>query len=161
MRKPLSWLPAIIIMIMIYIFSSKPAAISGQSSLIVADYIYSAYENITGHVKVGAGRIDVLMILDHMVRKGAHITEYALLSLAIAWPLWISRFRLKGARLALITIGITVIYAVTDEYHQTFVPGRSGEIKDVLIDSIGACIGYLAFSIILAKYLKKSRKIQS
>lgn len=137
-------------MIMIYIFSSRPAEISGQNSLALADYIYSAYENISRQEVVATERVDVLKTLDHIIRKGAHITEYAILLIAIAWPLWISRPRLRGARLALMAIGITVLYAATDEFHQIFVPGRSGEIRDVLIDSIGACIGYLVFYIIIA-----------
>lgn len=144
-------------MIVIYIFSSKPAEISGQSSLAVADYIYSTYENITRQEVVGIERIDLLKTLDHIIRKGAHITEYAMLLLAIAWPLWISRPRLRGLKLALIAIGMTVLYAAIDEFHQTFVPGRSGEIRDILIDLIGACIGYFVFLIIVA-YSKYSHR---
>lgn len=155
MRRLLYWLPAVLLMIMIYIFSSKPAEISGQSSMIVTNLLYSTFEAVTGQVKLGADRENVLMKLDHIIRKGAHMTEYALLSLAIAWPLWISKPRLRGTKLAIVAIGITVIYAATDEYHQTLVAGRSGELRDVFIDSIGACIGFIVFSIIVY-FCKKS-----
>lgn len=150
MGKRLSWLPAIIIMIMIFIFSSKPADISSQSSLVVTDYIYSVYEDITGQIKSDEERLNIISGLNYIVRKGAHVTEYAMLALAYAWPLWLRR--LRGFCLALVNIGLTVIYAITDEIHQIFVPGRSGEIKDVFIDTIGALIGYLIFIIAISIY---------
>ena len=89
MKKRLSWLPAILVMIIIFNFSSKPADISGQSSLKIADNIYSIYEGLTGQVKEGEERLNILRVLDHVVRKGAHITEYAILAAAIAWPLYL------------------------------------------------------------------------
>jgi len=143
MKKILYWLPALFIMIIIFAFSSKPAEISGQSSMTIANRIYSIYERITGRVKNDEERLRDLETVDHIVRKGAHITEFALLAAAMAWPLWISG--LRRLRLALGTIGLTVIYAVSDEFHQTFVPGRSGEIRDVCIDAAGAVIGYFVF----------------
>lgn len=55
-----------------------------------------------------------------------------------------------------------MIYACTDEIHQLFVPGRSGQFRDVMIDSLGAFIGILILSIFLMiiNHLKK-RKSQS
>jgi VanZ family protein len=158
-KRLLYWLPAVLIMIMIYIFSSKPADISSQSSMTITDVIYSVYETISGQEVVGADRENALMNLNGIIRKLAHITEYALLSMSIAWPLWVTRPGLKGYKLAILTIGITIVYAATDEYHQTFVPGRSGEIRDVLIDSIGACIGFVIFKLLLfiASFSKKDR----
>ena len=155
MKKRLSWLPAILVMIIIFNLSSKPADISGQSSLKIADNIYSIYEGLTGQVKEGEERLNILRVLDHVVRKGAHITEYAILAAAIAWPLYLRG--ISGARLAYMTIGMTAFYAITDEYHQTFVPGRSGEIRDVLIDTIGAVIGFSLFKIIKSIQHKRER----
>lgn len=156
MSKQLTWIPAILIMVMIYTFSSKPANISGQSSMQLVDSIYSVYENITGQTKVEEDRLSTLETLERIVRKGAHVLEYTLLSLSLAWPLWLRG--LRGARLGLFSIGISVIYAATDEFHQTFVPGRSGEIRDVLIDSLGALIGFLIFILIIKIYNTRIRK---
>ena len=42
---------------------------------------------------------------------------------------------------------ITVLYALSDEFHQLFIPGRTGRLKDVCIDSIGMLIGFLCIYI--------------
>ena len=46
----------------------------------------------------------------------------------------------------LLTLMVCVIFAASDEFHQTFVNGRSGQILDVIIDSLGACVGVLFYS---------------
>ena len=52
---------------------------------------------------------------------------------------------------------IVIGYACTDEFHQLFVPGRSGQITDVMIDTLGGSIGVLIISVItlIKKLLKK------
>ena len=68
-------------------------------------------------------------------RKLGHVTGYMLLALAWMWALepYVRRPILPGAFLAL-------AYACTDEYHQTFVDGRTGTVRDVGIDTIGIAI---------------------
>lgn len=156
MKKWLTWVPAILIMIMIYYFSSKPAEISGQESMVVTDYIYTVYESFSGRVGPAEERAYTISLLEHIIRKAAHMTEYAMLALALAWPF--RKHSLKGLSLTLATMGSTVFYAMSDEFHQTFVPGRSGEIRDVIIDSIGAVIGYLIFTVIYKKLHKKANE---
>ena len=78
----------------------------------------------------------------HPVRKAAHMTEYAVLACiflanAVQYPRWKKRAYLWG------WLGATV-YAATDEFHQLFIEGRSGEVKDVGIDSLGAFLGMAA-----------------
>jgi VanZ family protein len=68
---------------------------------------------------------------DYVLRKGAHMTEYAILAGLL--------IRATGS-LAW-AFGIAVAYAATDEFHQTFVRGRHGSPIDVGIDAVGALIG--------------------
>ena len=68
---------------------------------------------------------------DYVLRKLAHMTEYAVLALLLV--------RATGS--ALWAFVLTVAYACTDELHQTFVRGRHGSPIDVGIDAIGALIG--------------------
>jgi VanZ family protein len=77
--------------------------------------------------------------LDLVLRKLAHAAEYALLTLLWAWALRPAT-RLNVALAALIALG----YAASDEFHQTFVAGRSGTPADVLIDAVGVGVA-LAF----------------
>ena len=68
---------------------------------------------------------------DYVLRKGAHMTEYAILAMLL-----VRATRSYGWALAL-----TVAYATSDEFHQTFVRGRHGSPIDVGIDTVGALIG--------------------
>ena len=79
--------------------------------------------------------------LDHVIRKTAHFTEYAALGFVLA--AWLQHTRLFHARAYWLAAIAGVIFAVSDEWHQTFVPGRSGELSDVLLDSLGSLVGVL------------------
>ncbi len=68
---------------------------------------------------------------DLVLRKGAHMTEYAILAVLLT--------RALGRVLPAFVVG--VLYAVSDEVHQTFVRGRHGAPLDVAIDSVGLLIG--------------------
>ncbi len=155
-KKHLSWLPAILMMLVIFSFSSKPASVSGENSLRIADYVMSLYEKITdSHVE--ELNYDRLLILDHYIRKAAHVTEYAILAAAICLPLWIRR--IKGGKLWFLAVLISAAYAASDEFHQRFVPGRSGEFKDVMIDTSGAAMGAFLFLLAAAMFRRfKNRR---
>jgi VanZ family protein len=80
---------------------------------------------------------------DVLLRKAGHVTEYTVLVV-----LWWRALRGLGARFPLAgAIAIGLGYAVTDEFHQTFVDGRHGTPVDVLIDSIGMAIAATAITI--------------
>ena len=48
-------------------------------------------------------------------------------------------------------IGLSILYSCTDEFHQLFISGRSGSIRDILIDSIGILIGTYLYKLIFIK----------
>lgn len=73
-----------------------------------------------------------------VIRKIAHMTLYAILAFCAAC----SQIKPSFKKVLL----FCACYACTDEFHQLFIPGRSGEIRDVCIDSLGACIGFLLFT---------------
>ena len=81
-----------------------------------------------------------------IVRKAAHFSEYALLGFLIS-ATCLSFGRKYGFTTAVSWVSGT-LYAVSDEIHQYFVSGRSGHVRDVLIDSIGIFLG-VAFFLIL------------
>ena len=148
--KKISWIPAIIVMIIIFAFSSKPADSSNESSMTVADRILSAYETTTQVQIETEQRYQVLETMNMIVRKGSHFCEYALLAVAIAFHFFVHG--LTGMRLLLLSVTLSAVYAATDEFHQTFIPGRSGQFRDVMIDTSGATAGMLFFFIILMIY---------
>ena len=155
-RHYLSWVPAILIMMVIFSFSAKPAVKSAESSLTIAEVIMGIYEDITDEKLENDIRMEFLYQMDHYIRKGAHFIEYAILAAAIALPLWILRHR--GRRLWLLSMLGAALYAATDEFHQSFVPGRSCELKDVMIDTAGAALGAMLFILVIKLFYHKKIK---
>lgn len=89
-----------------------------------------------------------------LVRKAAHMSVYAVL--AILFGLTIREYKKEPWLLP--ALAATAAYAATDEFHQLFVPGRSGQLKDVLIDTAGVALGLVLLALIL--YLKRRRKMK-
>lgn len=80
---------------------------------------------------------DTIRLLNLLLRKLAHFSEYAVLySLAY----WLTRrgFKVSKAIALPIVLAAVVLFAVSDEVHQSFVPGRTPQARDVLIDASGA-----------------------
>ena len=75
-------------------------------------------------------------MIDHPVRKTAHATEYAILAILLMNAVT----SIHGCQVSLL---ISVDFAISDEIHQYFVPGRACMVGDVLIDSCGAAAGLL------------------
>src|SRR5690349_64608 len=73
--------------------------------------------------------------VDRPLRRVAHITVYAVLTLLVTWAL--TGRRQPSARLAIVGGVLALIYGVTDEWHQTMVPSRSGRPEDLIWDGLG------------------------
>lgn len=121
-------------MIFIFSMSAQSADESTNTSLragrLVCTVFVPHYKNMTA-----SDQMALAEKIDHPVRKTAHATEYAVLGILLF-------FAIPGNRYVL-SLFIAAVYASTDEFHQLFVPGRSGQITDVLIDSCGAIAGLL------------------
>lgn len=72
---------------------------------------------------------------DLLLKKGMHLLAYAVLT-----GLYLRALRgsgCHGARARYLSAGLALLYALSDEYHQTFVPGRNGNLTDVVVDALG------------------------
>jgi VanZ family protein len=78
---------------------------------------------------------------DTIVKKGAHMLGYALLAISYLYAL--AESRKANWFIFLLAILLAGLYAATDEFHQSFTPGRSPSAADVCIDAAGAIIGAL------------------
>lgn len=144
--KPLSFIPAILLMMMIYQFSAQPAEVSSQLSYKVsykivetADYVFETNLDYW-QMDEWANRIH------GVTRKLAHMTEYFALAVAVSFPLYV--YGVHGIWLMLLAGIICVGFAAGDEYHQSFVSGRSPSVRDVCIDSFGVFWGIILVRII-------------
>lgn len=136
--------PVLLMLLMVFIFcmSAQPADESTMTSsrfcLAAARLLFSDFAEWSAGTQTA-----VTEGLTFIVRKAAHFSEYALMG--FLWYIWLGNKR----RNVLISFGATALYAMTDEFHQLFVPGRSGELRDVLVDSAGGAAGILAAFIVL------------
>jgi VanZ family protein len=92
-----------------------------------------------------------LGLLDFVGRKLVHVATY--LALTLAWY-WALRPVASPARSLLLAAGIAFAYAVSDEYHQSFVEGRTGSPLDVAIDSVG-----IVLASVLLRYDHRVRSV--
>lgn len=140
-RKKVFFVLAVCWMIVIFTFSARNAEQStGDSTsigILFGQMFVPGFDEMDEKEQMAfAGMID------HPIRKTAHATEYAVLGFLIAGS-YDDRTK-KRLRLILVPLLAGALYAVSDEIHQMFVPGRSCQISDMLLDSCGVLVGSLA-----------------
>ena len=84
------------------------------------------------------------------VRKSAHFTLYFILGILVF--LFVKEFTVISYKVVLISVIVVLLYSISDEVHQLFVPGRSGEVLDVMIDTMG---GFISCNILYLIYRRK------
>ena len=129
-----TWYPSLILMVIIFVLSNFPAADSDQQSGLIVNTLTTIFPDL-----------EMVKPLVTIVRKMAHFIEYALLGFFTARAFKLSK---KSSWWSIL---FCVIYAATDEFHQTFIPGRSGELRDVLVDTAGATVGTVIYILIHKK----------
>ena len=131
--------------------AEKSSNTSGQTIRVVLSAV-PGFEEQPEEVKV-----NIIEKLQFIVRKSAHFIGYMILGILASGLILQYENINKKYPLAFL---ICVIYAISDEIHQLFVPGRSGQVRDVLIDSAGSLLGIIlvmAFVKILIKFNKKHK----
>lgn len=136
-RKMLSWAAVLLWMALIFSLSHQPASESGEMSSGITEMVMETVEQI---LPVAETDFDQL---EHIIRKNAHFFIYLILGILVIHASGGSgshSFKRIG-----LAVGICILYAMSDEFHQLFISGRSGEFRDVLIDSSGASLGIILY----------------
>jgi VanZ family protein len=128
-------------MCMIGSFSSQSGSESTGLSMKAANVLVTIEDKLLNQRRDEQQRQARALELQYPVRKLAHMSEYAILAMLLIWHLGSYQLRIKWVYI--LTGVIASGYATTDEIHQLFVSGRSGNYLDVGIDSIGALLGIL------------------
>jgi len=84
---------------------------------------------------------------DFLFKKSAHFVEYAILA-TLTYRAFLKE-KVKNQRAIFFAVIFSFIYAITDEYHQSFVPGRGPAVRDIIIDTLGAI--FATYGLILNK----------
>lgn len=138
MKKKIKILLVILWMTGIFMFSNQKADDSSKTSNTFIKSTIGTVFNIKNQ--------DKLNQFIKPVRKCAHFFLYLVLGILV-----IICFDDVNKKTILISIGICLLYSISDEIHQLFVEGRSGEVLDVLIDTTGSSLGVLICKLKAAK----------
>ncbi len=160
----ISWLLVIIWMSIIFIFSNMDTNESndkskGTISQVIEDTVHTTNGMGITDKHPSNEKIDTIAEkLNVPFRKCMHASVYLILAILLISSL--KTIGITNKKTIFLTVLLCFIYACTDEFHQTFVEGRTGQFSDVLIDTVGSIIGcgiHILFSIILIKI--KDKKI--
>ena len=127
-------------MILIFMFShqtgSESSGLSSQFVLWFQTYLH-------------------IPISEFIVRKAAHMSEYALLTLTLIYGFYKNHYPIQ--KIMIYSLIGTFLYACSDEMHQLFIGGRAGQFTDVLIDTCGGCLTIIFYDV-LTKLKYKQRR---
>ena len=152
----------VIFMGVIFCFSAQSADDSSEISELVGYKVCTVFVQDFEEMDE-VQQLELVEAVDFPVRKCAHGLEYMILAVLCTgtWLSWLSKKEyFSGKRIYLIFLlgwMTGLLYAVSDEVHQIFVPGRACMIRDILIDAGGGAAGVIIFIII---YLSQKRRHQ-
>ena len=146
MKKTISFIMLILWMIVIFSFSSADANKSTGTSDKVITTMIEIKDKITNNETPNNEKEIIVKNSSFYIRKIAHITEYLILGF-----LMFNLLKQYSVTNIYYAIGLSILYSCTDEFHQLFISGRSGSIRDVLIDSIGILIGTYLYKLLFIK----------
>ena len=133
-------------MIVIFSFSSADANKSTGTSDKVITTMIEIKDKITNNETPNNEKEIIVKNSSFYIRKIAHLTEYLILGF-----LMFNLLKQYSVTNIYYAIGLSILYSCTDEFHQLFISGRSGSIRDVLIDSIGILIGTYLYKLLFIK----------
>lgn len=121
----------------IYNFSAQNGETSGSLSLKVTEFIVKVISKVKNMDEVV--KLHYIEKLHPIIRKLAHFSVYTVVGFSIMG--FMCTFDIKNIIKVIISFSVGVTYAVSDEIHQYFIPGRSARVFDVCIDSLGVLTG--------------------
>ncbi len=126
------------VMAIIFNFSSQNGETSANTSGNIVNFVIKTFfPNFDS--KTELEQIQLYETVSFVVRKLAHFSEFAFLGFMLIVHTTVGEYMFRTP----LSILIGVVYAMTDEFHQSFVGGRAMQITDVLIDSCGVITGVL------------------
>lgn len=151
-KMVIMFLMLLAVMTIIFNFSSHTGNESSNLSIKVTRFISRIIFRNFNNMSLSQQQF-IVNELHLFVRKLAHFTIYMILGIFMYFFIALTEIRFKFPTAWILCI----IYAATDEYHQSFTPGRTMQLKDVIIDSSGAFCGILAAIVIIAvfEYIRK------
>lgn len=145
----------------IFYMSNSNGQISHKESIKVVNFIQNKTTNENSKANISTIKEQQVKTnrLDYVVRKNAHAFMYMILAFLISSIFF--AYNKRGKASVVYILFICLFYAVTDEFHQSFVAGRTSLVSDILVDFGGALIGlaffYIAYFKIYERYAPMQR----
>lgn len=165
----ISWLLVLACMGLIFFFSSqvseKSSETSGRTLEVVLNIIRPLIDDMSE-----IQQVNIIESIHVVIRKIAHATIYMILAFLSSNAVYMQNYffnekrddtkekKLYKYKNSLIAFIIAFLYAASDELHQLFVDGRSGEFRDVMIDSAGALVGIFIYILVFGIIVKSREK---
>lgn len=157
MKRTLFRITTLILLVLTFIsifnFSNQDGQASSGVSRKVAKKIIDIYPYTKNLNEENKNQI--VKKIQPIIRKGAHLSIYTLVG--ILMMSFISTYNIKLKYRFLISILVGLVYASSDEIHQSFIPGRNASIIDVGIDASGVLLGIILVLIIISAYKKLTK----
>lgn len=136
-------------MSVIFCLSNQPAIDSTElSDGFISNTIGNVYKLFNKNISSDELN-EIKVKYTHPVRKMAHFTIYMILGILVT--LLVREYNVSFNKCLFISLLVCLLYSISDEVHQLFVIGRSGEIRDVLIDTSGSFVGIFIFNNLFRK----------
>ena len=139
----------IIWMFVIFSFSNQNGVKSTSTSNVVTSAIVNVATNVTNKEYTRTEVKKKIEDSTFYIRKMAHFTEYLILGILVLN--YLSTYGKLNKRMLMIALIICYLYAISDEIHQIFIPGRTAKVLDTLIDGSGSLIGLIIYT----RYFKR------
>ena len=156
MKKAICIILVIIWMSAIFWFSSQQGTGSSSTSKKVSEIVVNIID--INKKYSDTQKEEIIKVIEPIIRKLAHYTLYAIGGILITNCVY--QFCNKEKHVIALSAAIGILYAASDEIHQLMVPGRSGNIKDVIIDSIGILTG-IVFLLLVKEIIKRLLEAKS
>lgn len=139
---------------LIFSFSNQPSNTSSNTSSRMMDKIVNITENITNNELDDITKNNIYEYGMKPLRKCAHFFLYFILGILLCSLI----YQYKLNNIIIVSLLFCLLYACSDEIHQLFITGRSGNIKDVFIDTMGSLLGIVIISKVYKIKLKTINK---
>lgn len=132
----------------IFGFSSQDGEESSGISRKITEKITKNVKSI--QEKPANEKEEIIYKIEKVIRKIAHFSIYTVVGILLMSLM--STYNLGNKKRTIISLVLGIIYASLDEFHQLFTPGRSAQITDVIIDSMGVMLGILLVMLVIKIY---------
>ena len=137
--QTLSWLAVLLWMLAIYFLSAQPAGLSNANSKGIVTRVVDTTVKLTKAKITEPQKLELIERINSVAREYMHGVVFLVLGLLAQNAA--AQSGARGKKVIAISLAICVAYAVTDEIHQLYVPGRAFQLSDIAMDAVGSMMG--------------------